>query len=132
MKVSLIMATVGRCDEIHRLLNSLDRQTSSDFELIVVDQNVEGFLDPIIQRLSCSTVAFKHIKTDKRGLSIARNLGFLHAEHGIIGYPDDDCWYEEDVIARMLASFKTDSSLDGLIARWVEWDKDLTEHTLKN
>ena len=131
MKVSLIMATAGRCDEIHRLLNSLDHQTSSDFELIVVDQNVEGFLDPIIQRLSCSTVAFKHIKTNKRGLSIARNLGFLHAEHGIIGYPDDDCWYEEDVIARMLASFKADSSLDGLIARWFEWDKDLTEHTLK-
>lgn len=131
MKVSLIMATAGRCDEIHRLLDSLDRQSSSNFELIIVDQNVEGFLDSIIRRLSRSTMAFKHIRSDKRGLSIARNLGFLHAEHEIIGYPDDDCWYDEDVIARMLASFETDTSLDGLIARWVEWDKNFTEHTLK-
>ena len=130
MKVSLIMATAGRRDEIYHLLDSLDRQSSSDFELIIVDQNVEGFLDPIIQRLSRSTVAFKHIKTDRRGLSIARNLGFLHAAHGIIGYPDDDCWYEEDVIARVLASFKTDPSQDGLIARWVERDRNLTKHTL--
>lgn len=131
MKVSLIMATVGRRDEIHRLLDSLERQSSSDFELIIIDQNSDGLLDPIIQRLSRSAIVFKHINTDKRGLSIARNIGFLHADHAIIGYPDDDCWYEDDVIASIVASFESNTSLDGLITRWVEKDGDVKEHILE-
>ena len=39
MKISLIMATLGREVEVEVFLNSLSRQTMQDFELIVVDQN---------------------------------------------------------------------------------------------
>jgi len=125
------MATVGRRDEINVLLDSLQRQPSRDFELIIVDQNGNGFLDPIIQRLSRSNISYKHVKSNRRGLSIARNIGLLQAGHEIIGYPDDDCWYEEHVIAEVLDRFRKDSSLDGIAGCWCEADGyRIREHTL--
>jgi glycosyltransferase involved in cell wall biosynthesis len=48
MKVSLIVATVGRMSELHRLLTSLDAQVYKNFELIVVDQNLDDRLENVI------------------------------------------------------------------------------------
>ena len=49
MKVSLVLATVGRADDVGRLVQSLVGQTSTDFELIVVDQNADERLLPHLQ-----------------------------------------------------------------------------------
>ena len=41
IKCSLILATVGICEELSRFLRHLDQQTYRNFELIIVDQNPE-------------------------------------------------------------------------------------------
>ena len=132
MKMSLIMATVGRCDQIHRFLDSLECQTMVNFELIIVDQNNAGFIDPIINRLSRSQINFRHVRTEQRGLSIARNIGLRYAQHEVVGYPDDDCWYEHDVVDRVLDAFKNDSEVDGVVGRWYEKDTAQEAHTLSS
>ena len=46
---SLILATVDRTGEVERLLDSLDSQTHREFELIVVDQNKDERLVPLLR-----------------------------------------------------------------------------------
>ena len=48
--VSMIVATLNRVDELERLLDSLDSQTYKDFEVIVVDQNPDDRLRPVLER----------------------------------------------------------------------------------
>jgi glycosyltransferase involved in cell wall biosynthesis len=122
VKVSLIMPTIGRREDIYTLLDSLEMQTTCAFELIVVDQNQDGLLEPIICRLSSSAISYLHILTQIKGLSIARNIAFPFAQHDIIGYPDDDCSYEEDALAKVVEYFELNPEVDGLIGRWCEMD----------
>jgi len=50
IKFSLILATVGRSEELTRFLRHLDQQTYRNFELIIVDQNSNGILDSLIRQ----------------------------------------------------------------------------------
>jgi GT2 family glycosyltransferase len=99
----------------------LGRQSSRNFELIISDQNPDGFLDPVLHRIEEAKLTYKRIPTAKVGLSIARNIVFPHALSEIIGYPDDDCWYEEDVIEQVIHYF-ANNDVDGIVCRWCELD----------
>jgi glycosyltransferase involved in cell wall biosynthesis len=123
MGISLIMATFNRLDQINLLVESLERQTSRAFELIIADQNPEGFLEPVLLRLDQGGLAYSHIVTSVRGLSTARNNALPHASFEIIGYPDDDCWYEKDVVERVIEYFTANEEVDGVVGRWCEWDR---------
>ena len=47
MAISLILATINCTKEVRRLVQSLLVQTARCFELIVVDQNLDGRLLPL-------------------------------------------------------------------------------------
>lgn len=120
MKLSLILATVDRTRELDRLLDYLVDQTNRLFELIVVDQNADDRLAPFVKRAQESGIDIRHFRFDVRNLAAARNHGLVHARHEIVAFPDDDCWYEQDVIERILQKFSADPSLDGVEACWKE------------
>lgn len=98
---SLIVATLGRSSPIERLLASLAAQQFSDFEVIVVDQNRDIDLAPVLSRWS-GTVAIRHIRAPRaKGVSAARNLGWRAAFGRLLVFPDDDCWYPRDYLRRV-------------------------------
>ncbi len=117
MRFSLILATVGRTVEIERLLESLVDQHVGDLELIVVDQNDDSRLQPVIEKYSTifSTI---HI-TVGRGLSKARNIGLRHATGDVIAFPDDDCWYPSGTLARVQQQLSDKRLLAGITGRSV-------------
>lgn len=118
--ISLIVATVGREAPLITLVNSLVGQTIQDFELIVVDQNDDMRLVPIVSQARRGGLQVKHLQLKQRNLSHARNIGLAEARCEIVGFPDDDCWYERDAMAQVSGAFASDTALDGLVARWVE------------
>jgi GT2 family glycosyltransferase len=120
MKASLILATVGRSDDVGRLIRSLSIQTDRRFELIVVDQNADDRLAPFINEGKKAGLELLHLRLDLPSLSGARNLGLAHASGEIVAFPDDDCWYEPNVVETVLAEFFNNVSLDGVIGCWVE------------
>jgi glycosyltransferase involved in cell wall biosynthesis len=120
MIVSLILATVGRSDDVGRLIRSLVAQTDRHFELIVVDQNTDDRLLPFIEDGAKAGIELQHLRLDRPSLSGARNLGLAHATGEIVAFPDDDCWYEPEGVANVLSTFADDHSLDGVIGCWVE------------
>lgn len=100
--ISLIVATVDRVTELEQLLASLGRQSHKDFEVLVVDQNPDDRLAPVLERHRELTV--RHLRSG-RGLSRARNVGLAQASGGIIGFPDDDCWYPPQLLEQVKDAF---------------------------
>jgi glycosyltransferase involved in cell wall biosynthesis len=111
--ISLITATKDRVAELDRLLKSLATQTYSDFELLVVDQNQDDRLLPVLQRYGNLTV--RHLRCSP-GASRARNMGLRAARGEILGFPDDDCWYPEQLLTSISLWFQEHRDFGGLFA----------------
>lgn len=118
--ISLVMATVGRTDDVTNFIASLAAQTYRDFELIIVDQNSDDRLKPAVEEAGRIGCPVHWLRLDRRGLSMARNVGIAEARGNFIAFPDDDCWYEPDTLARVMARLERDASLSGVVGSWVE------------
>ena len=103
-RFSLIVPTLGRTDELAKLAASIAGQQRSDLELIVVDQNDDDRVVPVLQALPAD-VAVLHLKMQQKNVSAARNLGLAVSTGEIIAFPDDDCWYPSDLLNRVDAWF---------------------------
>ena len=110
--LSLVCCTVDRADKIVRLLESLCQQTRTDFELIIVDQNPPGMLDPVLAPF-VDRLSIVHVRSE-RGLSRARNVGIAACRSALIGFPDDDCWYPDGLVEQLIGLFDAQPAL-GLI-----------------
>jgi glycosyltransferase involved in cell wall biosynthesis len=115
MKVSLLMATLGRSRELERFLLSLDSQTHRDFELVVVDQNTDDRLDPVLRKYR-ERFPIVHIRTDRPGLSRSRNEGmkYLAGDTALLAFPDDDCWYPRNLLAQVTGYLEPRDHVGGL------------------
>ena len=117
IRFSLVLATLERVNTLERALESFAAQRFQSFEVIVVDQNADQRLAPVIARFS-GRLRCVHLRAAP-GLSRARNLGIAAASGEIVAFPDDDCWYAEDLLARIDAWFREheDTSLLSICAR---------------
>ena len=118
MKFSLILATVGKSEIMISLLESLKCQSVQSFELIVVDQNRDNRLIPILNSYQDS-YEIKHIPSEL-GLSKARNIGIQVAEGDVFAFPDDDCWYRERILEQISNKFTSRPEVGGLCGRAVD------------
>jgi len=117
MKFSLVLATIERTTELKRFLDSLDAQTYRDFELIVVDQNLDDRLTPILASYA-GRWPLLHLRSPK-GLSRARNIGLRRISGDLLCFPDDDCWYPPELLAQVAAFFGRFPQYDGYTGRAV-------------
>ncbi|MBI9059639.1 MAG: glycosyltransferase family 2 protein [Labilibaculum sp.] len=107
MKISLILCTLGdRDQELKRLLSSLESQTYKNFELIIVSQINHN---PVETALLNSKLTYKHIKINKKGLSLARNIGLQYVSGDFCSISDDDCWYPENGLMDVVETIKRNS-----------------------
>ncbi|MBL8211867.1 MAG: glycosyltransferase family 2 protein [Bryobacterales bacterium] len=97
MKFSLILATIRRTFELDRLLESLSVQTHRDFELLVVGDSPHT-PDYVAEYGSKLTIRYLG---GAKGHSKALNWGLRQATGDVVAFPDDDCWYPPDLLARV-------------------------------
>lgn len=112
---SLILCTADtgkREVEITRLLTSLVGQRFVDFEVVVVDQNDNYDMGRLLAPFT-ETLSINHI-TSLKGLSRSRNQGMAVARGQLCAFPDDDCWYAPDILARVAAFFASEPGQVGL------------------
>jgi len=135
----LVVATVGRVQELERFLTTLEFQTHQRFRVILVDQNPDDRLDDVVEATSLDIL---HLRSEP-GLSRARNAGLAHVTADIVAFPDDDCAYEQGLLTLIGGLLAGDSRLDGVTGRSVDrggrssssWKRDttlLTDHNLWN
>lgn len=116
--VSLVVATLGRYAELRALFESLAVQQSRDFEVVLVDQNDDDMLSPLVTAYRAS-FPIVHAACVP-GLSRARNAGVAMASGGIVAFPDDDCSYDAATVARAIEFFAANPQADGLTGRGVQ------------
>jgi len=88
-------ATIGACIE------SLLSQTYPNTEIIVIDDGSDDLTPIILQKYP-----IKIIRTEKKGISHARNLGYTLARGDFVAYTDADCTVISDWLSRMMIHFK--------------------------
>lgn len=103
-RFSLIVATHGRDAELGRLLASIARQGRRDVETIVVDQNADDRLVPILAPFA-GGLALLRLRSSPPHANRARNLGLARAQGAIVAFPDDDCELPPGVLDRVDAAF---------------------------
>jgi glycosyltransferase involved in cell wall biosynthesis len=114
--LSLICATKNRHDELRRLLVSLYAQTSQQFELIIVDQNETALIYGLVEEFK-NHIKIVHIRSSFSSNTKARNEGARQASYTWLGFPDDDCWYPDDAIAKLLQLVKREEA-EGVFINW--------------
>jgi GT2 family glycosyltransferase len=110
--VSLIVATVGRAQELNRMLASIAGQNLKGIQLIIVDQNLCNRVEQLLEDWN-SSLSYVHVRSP-RGLSRARNVGIKLASGRIVCFPDDDCWYPGDLLLQVVQWFDQHQEYDFL------------------
>jgi len=102
MKLSIIIPTIYRKIELEELLDSIQNYVKDiSFEVIIVDQNLKGFLDEVIDKFINSINISHHLVTFK-GISLAKNYGVKVAKGEYLTFPDDDCKIFPDTYLKAL------------------------------
>ena len=115
--ISLVTGTLGRRDVLERLLGSLRRQSFGAFEVILVDQNEPGYLDPVLAGFA--DLDLVRLGSPK-GLSLARNVGLRSCRGEIVGFPDDDCWYGPELLRSVSVLLPPAGERDFVLGRTVD------------
>lgn len=93
MKISAIIPTYNRADFIAEAIESVQNQTYSIDEIIIVDDGSNDTTCSILKKFDV-----KVIKTQNFGVSHARNLGIKEAKNDWVAFLDsDDLWMKEKI-----------------------------------
>jgi glycosyltransferase involved in cell wall biosynthesis len=110
----LVVGTVGRVEELARLLDSLERQTQPAQRIVVVDQSRATAVAALVERRT----ALPLIRLEAEpGLSHARNEGLGQVTADVVAFPDDDCVYPDDLLERAGRLLRERPAVDVLTGR---------------
>lgn len=108
MKISLIICTRNRAEQLRRCLASVERLTCRHtWELIIVDNGSSDGTAGVVREFA-STVDFdvNLVHEPRPGLGRAHNAGVAIAGGEIIAFTDDDCYTEPDFLEQIVKVFE--------------------------
>ena len=123
MYLSIVIPTLGRTTELVEAIRSIEPEISDDVELIIIDQNHEGFLEETIPDDLKSKVTIHRI--DKKGSSKARNEGLALAKGKYINFCDDDAIIEPGLCGRIFDAFEHYSNAKMISFRVFDLKEDI-------
>jgi cellulose synthase/poly-beta-1,6-N-acetylglucosamine synthase-like glycosyltransferase len=106
VKLSIIVPTYLRNDSLPRLLDAFSRQTHTNFEVIVVDQNPDDTVPQWVADFS-AVLPLRRIHLTEPNASTARNHGFKASNGDVVLFVDDDLIPEPDFCARGMEVLQT-------------------------
>lgn len=102
-RIAYVIPTLGRVEPLAALLASILQQDIGPAVVVVVDQNAQPVLRPLLARFA-GRLEIRHLEIGRAlGSSAARNLGWRAVEADLVVFPDDDCTYPPGLMARMAA-----------------------------
>lgn len=112
-KVSIIIPTYNRADVLPASVESVLRQTYSDFELLLVDDGSTDHTESVINSIPDSRIRYLRL-SENRGVAAARNEGIRQAAYDYIAFQDSDDYWKEDKLEKQM-NFLTERPDAGLL-----------------
>jgi glycosyltransferase involved in cell wall biosynthesis len=101
--VSIIVPAYQAAATLDRALDSLIRQSFTDFEVIVVDDGSSDATFAVAENRAAADSRICAFRQPNRGASAARNAGLAAARGAWIGFLDSDDWFDPTFLAKLLA-----------------------------
>jgi len=91
---SIVIPVFNKQHDVKKTLDSVSKQTFTDFEIIVVNDGSTDDSESII--LAMNEPRLKYFKTENKGISSARNFAISQSHGTVIAFLDaDDYWYPD-------------------------------------
>lgn len=101
--VSVILPTWNRASVLRAAVESVQRQTYSAWELLIVDDGSTDDTAPVARSLAARDERVRHIGLDHGGVSRARNQGLAAARGEYVAFLDSDKEWDPEFLRTMLA-----------------------------
>lgn len=113
-RVSVVMPTWGHAPFIRRAIESLEQQTLTDWELVIVDDgSPDATAEAALPYLADQRVSYHRLARNS-GLGAALNYGLDRARAPLIAYLPSDDIYHRDHLADLVA--RLDADTDAILA----------------
>jgi GT2 family glycosyltransferase len=107
-KISAVIATRNRFDDITKCIESISSQTLLPDEIVIVDSSSSQELKSRIEEFRAGTTKFKYIYT-KPGMTYQWNRGAEASSGDFVFFFDDDVILERDFIKEIMNIFRNDT-----------------------
>lgn len=97
-KISIIVPVYNAEKYIRRCVDSILKQTFTDFELLLVDDGSIDKSGEICDQYAISDDRINVVHKENCGVSSARNIGLSHARGEWVSFIDSDDWIENDYL----------------------------------
>jgi hypothetical protein len=106
-RISFILPIFNVDSYLEKCLDSIEQQTSSHWEAILVDDGSTDKSSAICQAYASKSSKFRYIRQDNQGQGAARNNGIKLAQGCYICFVDPDDWIEAETTHELLSLMDT-------------------------
>jgi glycosyltransferase involved in cell wall biosynthesis len=124
MKISTIVPTYCRPQDLERCLTALQNQTRLPDETIVVIRDTDSATWEFLKNYNSNYLSLKVFKISVPGVVAAMNLGLSHSTGDIVAFTDDDAAPHPDWLERIELCFLKDESIGGVGGRDCQYHDD--------
>lgn len=107
LDISIIIPVYNKVDSMHFSLDSLLRQTYTNFEVLIIDDGSTDNTVKVIDKYVKEDSRFKYVFQENAGVSMARNKGLEIAKGSYVCFLDADDFYENTFLEKMYIKIKT-------------------------
>jgi len=113
IKLSVIIPTINRYNDLLNTVNDLMRQNFKDFEIIIIDQT-DNINEKIVSQIKSNSIT-NYILSNVKSASAARNIGIIESKGDILLFLDDDVIINDKEYLSYFISNLKDTSISGIV-----------------
>ena len=130
-QISIIIPVYNAEKTLIKCLDSVQRQTFKDYEVILINDGSSDNSAEICQKYCARDERFKLVNQENGGPSKARNRGIDEAKSKYIMFVDSDDYIDQDMLDTLFVATEASSADLTICGYYVEKDNCQSVNTLK-
>ena len=111
-RVSVIIPTFNRCEDVMRLLESLCKSTYRDFEIILVDNASTESFSAVVDAWKENDIPLQYVRLEKNMMAAGgRNAGIHYASGEFLCFIDSDNIVDSDMLLHLVETMDEDKQI---------------------